>query len=132
MKKLYWNVNPVEVIEQNESFKDIKSNIQLEENITILCQEYEKNSNKIHSLIRTINGRNFEKTMTKIFDREAYLAEIYFYLSEDILINMKNEDVLEIIRNDYLLSYYWKIEELNQTENIEFLLKKWIEDNCEK
>lgn len=132
MKKLYWNVNPVEVIEQNESFKDIKSNTQLEENITILCQEYEKNSNKIHSLIRTINGRNFEKTMTKIFDREAYLAEIYFYLSEDILINMKNEDVLEIIRNDYLLSYYWKIEELNQTENIEFLLKKWIEDNCEK
>lgn len=132
MKKLYWNVNPVEVIEQNESFKDIKSNTQLEENITILCQEYEKNSNKIHSLIRTINGRNFEKTMTKIFDREAYLAEIYFYLSEDILINMKNEDVLEIIRTDYLLSYYWKIEELNQTENIEFLLKKWIEDNCEK
>lgn len=132
MQKLYWNVNPEEIVKQNESFKNIRSNTQLEENITILCQEYEKNSNKIHSLIRKINGDNFEKTMTKIFDREAYLAEIYFYLSEDILINMKNEDVLEIIRNDYLLSYYWKIEELNQTENIEFFLKRWIEDNCEK
>lgn len=132
MQKLYWNVNPEEIVKQNESFKNIRSNTQLEENITILCQEYEKNSNKIHSLIRKINGDNFEKTVTKIFDREAYLAEIYFYLSEDILINMKNEDVLEIIRNDYLLSYYWKIEELNQTENIEFFLKRWIEDNCEK
>lgn len=132
MKKLYWNVNPEEIVKQNESFKNIRSNTQLEENITILCQEYEKNSNKIHSLIRKINGDNFEKTMTKIFDREAYLAEIYFYLSEDILINMKNEDVLEIIRNDYLFSYYWKIEELNQTENIEFFLKRWIDDSCEK
>lgn len=60
-------------------------------------------------MISTINGHTFETTMTKIFDKEAYLAEIYIYLSEESLLSMSAVNILEIIENDYLFSYYWKM-----------------------
>lgn len=128
MKQLYWNVDPEDVVKQNKCFIDIDSNIQLKKSIVILCQEYKRVSNDIHKTIEKINGNNFEEVMPIIFDKEAYLAEIYFYLSEDILGNMIDGDILEIIRTDYLYSYYWKLEEMNQGENVEFFLRKWIKE----
>lgn len=130
MKQLYWNIDPEKVVKQNEKLKSIDTNIQLKKYTSILCNEYKKKSEEIHKMTEKINGENFEQVMTKIFDKEAYLAEIYFYLSEDILINMLDTDILEVIKNDYLLSYYWKVEELNQTENVEFFLKKWADEKC--
>ncbi len=129
MKPLYWNINPEEVIKENENFKNLSSvDRHIQKNLAILCQEYNKVSQDIKEMIQSINGNNFEKIMVKIFDKEAYLAEIYFYLDNDILINTMEENILQLIRNDYLLSYYWKLSEMNQPENVVFFLEKWIEE----
>lgn len=130
MKQLYWNVDPEEVVKQNIYLKNIDIDARIRKIILILCQEYKNISNEILNVIGAINGRNFEEMLSKVFDKEAYLAEIYFYLSGDILINFTDIDVLESIKNDYLLNYYWKIEEMNQTENVVFFLRKWLDDKC--
>lgn len=122
MKNLYWKVNPKLIVNKNPYLNNWDGDFQLNLNITILCKEYEEIANEIKRVIKLINEKNFEESMIKIFDKEAYLSEIYFYLSEDILLNSTEQNILELIKKDYLLSYYWKLEEINKNENVSFML----------
>lgn len=112
----------------NPYLNNFDKNFQLKLNITILCKEYKEISNEIQRVVQLINEKNFEESMTKIFDKEAYLSEIYFYLSEDILLNITEQNILELIKKDYLLSYYWKLEEINKDENVSFILGKCLKN----
>ncbi|ELA93958.1 hypothetical protein OIA_05141 [Enterococcus faecium EnGen0018] len=52
----------------------------MKQNISVLCQEYKKVVNGTLEITESINGSNFENKAKKVFDREDYLAEIYYYL----------------------------------------------------
>ncbi|MBE9855622.1 hypothetical protein G8B32_13435 [Enterococcus faecalis] len=136
MNQLYWNVNPELVIKQNDDFKQLEENNPMSQIIIILVKEYRKVSEEIKNIIKKISYENFEESMTILFDREAYLSEIYIYLSTDIIpalfINKTDIDILELIRKDYLRSYYWKLSEINQKEYVEFFLKKWAEEKYDE
>lgn len=136
MSRLYWNVNPELVIKQNDDFKQLEENNPMSQIIITLVKEYRKVSEEIKNIIKKISYENFEESMTILFDREAYLSEIYIYLSTDIIpalfINKTDIDILELIRKDYLRSYYWKLSEINQKEYVEFFLKKWAEEKYDE
>lgn len=127
-KQLYWKIDPKKLIDKNIHFNDIELNTKTKKDIQLLCKEYKKIALEIKNLIHSINETNFERNMMKFFEKEAYLAEIYFYLSEDILLAIEDIDILELIKKDYLLSYYWKLEEMNRSENAVLFIKKWFLD----
>ncbi|MFP7291531.1 hypothetical protein [Enterococcus hirae] len=127
-KQLYWKIDPEKLIDKNVHFNDIELNTKKKKDIQLLCKEYKKITSEIKNIIHSINETNFEINMMKFFEKEAYLAEIYFYLSEDILLAIEDIDILELIKKDYLLSYYWKLEEMNRSENAVLFIKKWFLD----
>lgn len=127
MYQLYWNIDPEKLVSENNAFNDCTKKIQ--KNILLLIEEYKAVSNEIKKYINQIENTNFEEYMSEILDREAYLAEIYFYLTEDILNSFNDEDILAFIKKEYLLSYEGEIQELDnfRVQNGAFLFK-----NCFK
>ena len=72
-------------------------------NYRTLCTEYKKVASEVKELIDSITKDNFKETIYKIIDDEAYLAEIYFYLTSPDLLSTK--DLLATIQKEYLLGY---------------------------
>ena len=126
MYQLYWNIDPEKLVSKNNAFNDCTKKIQ--KNILLLIEEYKAVSNEIKKYINQIENTNFEEHMSEILDREAYLAEIYFYLTEDILNSFNDEDILAFIKKEYLLSYEGEIQELDnfRVQNGTFLFKNWF------
>lgn len=126
MYQLYWNIDPEKLVSENNAFNDCTKKIQ--KNILLLIEEYKAVSNEIKKYINQIENTNFEEYMSEILDREAYLAEIYFYLTEDILNSFNDEDILAFIKKEYLLSYEGEIQELDnfRVQNGAFLFKNWF------
>ena len=126
MYQLYWNIDPEKLVSENNAFNDCTKKIQ--KNILLLIEEYKAVSNEIKKYINQIENTNFEEYMSEILDREAYLAEIYFYLTEDILNSFDDKDILAFIKKEYLLSYEGEIQELDnfRVQNGAFLFKNWF------
>lgn len=126
MYQLYWNIDPEKLVSENNAFNDSTKKIQ--KNLLLLIEEYKAVSNEIKKYINQIENTNFEEYMSEILDREAYLAEIYFYLTEDILNSFDDEDILAFIKKEYLLSYEGEIQELDnfRVQRGAFLFKNWF------
>lgn len=125
----YWEINPEELIKSSAC----NSSLQAKKNLSILIQEYKKTSNQINKIIKKITEKNFLEQLELFFDREAYLAEIYFYLTEDIELLNTEKNILDRINKDYILSYFTHLEDEERQNCIsEPVLKIWLKREYSK
>ncbi len=128
--KFYWELDPVKLVEKNENFL---FNLfcsscyqQVYTQISTLAEIYRIESKSIKDLIQEINAENFYMTIRSIFEKEALLSEIYFYLMEydwDCSKEDFTEDILQVVKRDYLSDYCWKIENTSETDYPKLLIE---------
>ncbi len=113
MNKLYWNIDPDELIKKNPDYNRIargdEKNLPLV--VANLISLYRDKANECIELVKKINYENFEESMIKIFEKEAYLSEISYYLEniEFREFEREREKIFPRIEKEYLVDYYFKL-----------------------
>lgn len=108
MEQFFWETSPVYLLKQNPQYKMIKKhNIK---NVQFLISEYKKISKEITILINSDKQKTFNDYIYQLLDKEAYLSEIAFYLKEFPWMDSKLGKIDYLIRNEYLIDYYNKLE----------------------
>ena len=110
MTTCYWELNPRALFQKNPHSEKImqENGGEIPDNIKELFTVYEECSSQCILLQNSIDQYNFKDVMKKIFELEAQLSEISFYL-EEIDISFVQEDLLLLIQREYLLDYYEKL-----------------------
>lgn len=123
-----WKINPEELIKDNISTN--KLSCQKERNIRTLIQVYKETSAKIYEISKMINEQNFVDQLMIFYDLEAYLAELYFYLDGGIeLLELEKDiDIIDMVNQDYILSYSCYLED-NYSREIGSLplVRMWLD-----
>ncbi|EGO7770193.1 hypothetical protein JWS91_002663 [Enterococcus faecalis] len=92
-----------------------------------MIQAYKEASEEVYEIIKNITEQNFVKQLELFFDREAYLAEIYFYLKEGGGLLEVDKNILDVVNKEYILSYYTHLESAGAQNSIsEPILKVWL------
>lgn len=121
----YWEINPEDLGKENLSIEECSP--QVKKNIFTLVQAYKEASEKIKNISKQIMEQNFVEQLELFFDQEAYLAEIYFYLTEGVSVLELEENVLEIVNEDYILSYITQLEDKREKNyRSEPILSIWL------
>lgn len=112
MNKLYWNIDPYELIKKNPDYNCIaREGKKFPLVVVNLMSLYRDKANECIELVQKINYKNFEESMIRIFEKEAYLSEISYYL-ENIKFcefEQEKETILPRIEKEYLVDYYFKL-----------------------
>lgn len=113
MNKIYWNIDPDELIKKNPDYNRVAEGN--EKNLPLIVANlmslYRNKANECIELVKKINYENFEESMIKLFEKEAYLSEISYYLEniEFSEFERERERVLSRIEKEYLVDYYFKL-----------------------
>ncbi|EGO2587860.1 hypothetical protein IHC39_002450 [Enterococcus faecalis] len=108
MQHFFWETSPVYLLKQNPQYKMIKQyNIK---EVQFLISEYKKTSKEIKHLINDDKQKPFNDYIYQLLDKEAYLSEIAFYLKEFPWVDGKFGKINYLIRSEYLIDYYNKLE----------------------
>lgn len=127
--KFYWEIDPQQIVKHNKKLlsklfhnSDYK---QVYYQINLLIEIYNKESLFIKGSIKSINSSNFFITIKKIFEKEALLSEIYFYLANyewDYDKKHFDQNIIKTIQTDYLSDYYWKLGNIEENKCPKLLL----------
>lgn len=121
----YWKINLEDLVQENLSIEECSPKVR--KNIFTLVQAYKEASEKIKNISKQITEQNFVEQLELFFDQEAYLAEIYFYLTEGVSVLELEENVLEIVNEDYILSYITQLEDKREKNyRSEPILNIWL------
>ncbi|MDT2227953.1 hypothetical protein [Enterococcus faecalis] len=118
MELCYWELNPEILFRMNPHYKSVIRNNGNEypKNVLDLISIYNEYSEKCIILQRNIDFYNFKNNIVKLFEYEAVLSEISYYLSEVDLTAME-EDMHTLIQQEYLIDYYYKLENAHKEGN---------------
>lgn len=108
MPQFFWETSPMYLLKQNPQYPVIKN--QNSKEITFLISEYKKTSKEIKKLLNSNEKKTFTTYFYQILDKEAYLAEIAFYLKEFPWGDSNFVKVVHLIKSEYLIDYYNKLE----------------------
>lgn len=111
MPHFFWETSPYCLLKQNPQYHMIKQH-QIKE-ISFLISEYKTTSRKIKKLLNSPQKTTFMDYLYQVFDEEAYLAEIAYYLREFPWMesNFNEFDRIDsLIKKEYLIDYYSKLE----------------------
>ena len=111
MNKLYWNMDPNELIKNNPDYNYI---YEIDEKrlpvvVTWLMSLYREKASECVELIQQINSKNFEESIIKILEKEAYLSEIGYYLENIEFDELERAEIIPKIEKEYLVDYYFKL-----------------------
>lgn len=113
MNKLYWNIDPYELIKKNPNYNFIAEidEEKLPTAVTSLILLYRNKASECVELIKKINYRNFEENIVKLLEKEAYLSEIGYYLEKITFDEVEREGIHTRIEKEYLVDYYFKLSQ---------------------
>lgn len=126
MELCYWELNPEVLFRMNPYYKSIirKDDNRYPKHVLDLISIYNEYSEKCISLQRNIDFYSFKKNIVKLFEYEAVLSEISYYLSEVNLTDME-EDMRILIQQEYLIDYYYKLGNSHKEGNFLVSLLKF-------
>lgn len=126
----YWDLNPRSLFQKNSySEKIVEENGgNIPDNVKELFDVYEEYSFQCMTLQNTITQANFKEVMEMIFELEAQLSEIAFYL-EKVDLSLIEENLHELIKDECLLDYY---ENLANSYNEGYFLVSSLREKVKK
>lgn len=128
MRPCYWEINPRMFFFNNPISKKIIENNKgnIPDNIIELFVFYEECASECLDLQKGISSVNFKETMIKLFDIEAKMSEIAFYL-EKVDLTLE-ENLPKLITQEYLLDYY---ENISSFHDEGYLLVSCLKDKVQ-
>lgn len=107
MELCYWELNPEILFRMNPYYKRVirKNGNEYPKHVLDLISIYNEYSEKCIILQRNIDFYNFKNNIVKLFEYEAVLSEISYYLSE-VDLTVMEEDMHTLIQQEYLIDYY--------------------------
>lgn len=130
MCQFFWEIDPWIISRRYFLLSDTQENEILRRNAKVLCKEYEKTKREIQQTISDINGKEFFSKISQFYLQEAYLAELYNYLTNPVLLSMETsgERLLKVIDQEYLLDYMDSIDYTKTNTKVKTLVGKLLYD----
>ncbi|MGH1673277.1 MULTISPECIES: hypothetical protein [Enterococcus] len=130
MELCYWELNPEILFRMNPYYKRVirKNGNEYPKHVLDLISIYNEYSEKCIILQRNIDFYNFKNNIVKLFEYEAVLSEISYYLSE-VDLTVMEEDMHTLIQQEYLIDYYYKLGNAHKEGNflVSLLKSKMLE-----
>lgn len=118
MELCYWELNPEVLFRMTPYYKRVirKNGNEYPKHVLDLISIYNEYSEKCIILQRNIDFYNFKNNIVKLFEYEAVLSEISYYLSE-VDLTVMEEDMHTLIQQEYLIDYYYKLGNAHKEGN---------------
>lgn len=109
MKPCYWELNPEELLRENPYYYQENKSEDLKD-LSELIIFYKKYSDLCENIQKNISFCNFKESIISILEYEAILSEISYYLRNIDFETIENKKLISLIKEEYLVDYYHKLE----------------------